>query len=62
VGGVGAFIHSPSLTTGATYFGVIESTKTWLENANPNLSGHWSHFIAGAIGKHFHFHLYVFTF
>jgi len=51
-----------SLTTGATYFGVIESTKTWLENANPNLSGHWSHFIAGAIGKHFHFHLYVFTF
>ena len=51
-----------SLTTGATYFGVIESTKTWLENDNPNLSGHWSHFIAGAIGKHFHFHLYVFTF
>jgi len=39
-----------SLATGATYFGVIESTKTWLENANPNLSGHWSHFIAGAIG------------
>ena len=28
-------------------FGVIESTKTWLEIANPNLSGHWSHFIAG---------------
>lgn len=44
-----------SLATGATYFGVIESTKTWLENANPNLSGHWSHFIAGAIGKHFCF-------
>jgi len=41
-----------SLATGATYFGVIESTKTWLEIANPNLSGHWSHFIAGAIGKH----------
>lgn len=39
-----------SLATGATYFGVIESTKTWLEIANPNLSGHWSHFIAGAIG------------
>ena len=51
-----------SLTTGATYFGVIESTKTWLENANPNLSGHWSHFIAGAIGNHFRFHLSVFTF
>ena len=40
-----------SLATGATYFGVIESTKTWLENANPNLSGHWSHFIAGGIGE-----------
>ncbi|GJN30701.1 hypothetical protein PR202_gb19031 [Eleusine coracana subsp. coracana] len=39
-----------SLATGATYFGVIESTKTWLEKANPNLSRHWSHFIAGAIG------------
>ncbi|CAN6164408.1 unnamed protein product [Urochloa humidicola] len=39
-----------SLVTGATYFGVIESTKAWLENANPILSGHWSHFIAGAIG------------
>jgi len=51
-----------SLATGATYFGVIESTKTWLENANPNLSGHWSHFIAGAIGNHFRFHLSVFTF
>ncbi|XP_044972280.1 mitochondrial substrate carrier family protein E-like isoform X1 [Hordeum vulgare subsp. vulgare] len=38
-----------SLATGATYFGVIESTKTWLENNNPNLSGHWSHFIAGGI-------------
>ncbi|CAD5172919.1 unnamed protein product [Musa acuminata subsp. malaccensis] len=39
-----------SLATGATYFGVIESTKKWLEEANPRLSGHWSHFIAGAIG------------
>ncbi|KAL5679611.1 hypothetical protein ACJX0J_005996, partial [Zea mays] len=39
-----------SLATGATYFGIIESTKAWLEIANPNLSGHWSHFIAGAIG------------
>ncbi|WOL16977.1 mitochondrial substrate carrier family protein E [Canna indica] len=39
-----------SLATGATYFGVIESTKTWLEKVNPGLSGHWSHFIAGAIG------------
>ncbi len=39
-----------SLATGATYFGVIESTKTWLEHSNPNLSGHWSHFIAGGIG------------
>lgn len=39
-----------SLATGATYFGVIESTKQWIEEVNPNLSGHWSHFIAGAIG------------
>ncbi|XP_065013071.1 uncharacterized protein LOC135641558 [Musa acuminata AAA Group] len=39
-----------SLATGATYFGVIESTKKWLEEVNPSLSGHWSHFIAGAIG------------
>ncbi|KAF3326280.1 mitochondrial substrate carrier family protein E isoform X1 [Carex littledalei] len=39
-----------SLATGATYFGVIESTKKWLEEVNPNLSSHWSHFIAGAIG------------
>lgn len=40
-----------SLATGATYFGVIESTKKWLEEVNPRLSGHWSHFIAGAIGE-----------
>ncbi|CAL9151608.1 unnamed protein product [Musa hybrid cultivar] len=39
-----------SLATGATYFGVIESSKKWLEEVNPSLSGHWSHFIAGAIG------------
>ncbi|KAJ6839754.1 S-adenosylmethionine mitochondrial carrier protein [Iris pallida] len=42
-----------SLATAATYFGVIESTKKWIEEVNPNLSGHWSHFIAGAIGKEF---------
>lgn len=42
---------SGSLATGATYFGVIESTKNWLEEVNPRLSTHWSHFIAGAIGK-----------
>lgn len=41
-----------SLATGTTYISVIESTKTWLEIVNPKLSGHWSHFIAGAIGKH----------
>ena len=40
-----------SHATGATYFGVIESTELLLEEVNPNLSGHWSHFIAGAIGK-----------
>ncbi|XP_078437219.1 mitochondrial substrate carrier family protein [Wolffia australiana] len=39
-----------SLATGATYFGVIESTKKWLDEAHPNLGGYWSHFIAGAIG------------
>ncbi|XP_059641880.1 uncharacterized protein LOC132283863 isoform X2 [Cornus florida] len=39
-----------SLATGATYFGVIESTKKWIEESHPNLNGHWAHFIAGAIG------------
>ncbi|XP_013649745.2 LOW QUALITY PROTEIN: mitochondrial substrate carrier family protein E [Brassica napus] len=39
-----------SLATGATYFGVIESTKKWIEESHPNLGGHWVHFIAGAIG------------
>lgn len=39
-----------SLATGATYFGVIESTKKWIETSHPNLGGHWAHFIAGAIG------------
>ncbi|KAG6533748.1 hypothetical protein ZIOFF_007623 [Zingiber officinale] len=41
---------SGSLATGATYFGVIESTKNWLEEVSPRLSTHWSHFISGAIG------------
>ncbi|CAI9266839.1 unnamed protein product [Lactuca saligna] len=39
-----------SLATGATYFGVIESTKKWIEETHPNLGGHWAHFIAGALG------------
>ncbi|KAF8407867.1 hypothetical protein HHK36_007005 [Tetracentron sinense] len=39
-----------SLATGATYFGVIESTKKWVEELHPNLGGHWSHFIAGGVG------------
>ncbi|PRQ16330.1 putative mitochondrial carrier protein [Rosa chinensis] len=39
-----------SLATGATYFGVIESTKNWIEESHPNLGGHWAHFIAGAVG------------
>lgn len=30
-----------------------ESTKTWLDHANPNLRGHWSHFIARGIGENF---------
>ncbi|KAL4583357.1 hypothetical protein LXL04_007927 [Taraxacum kok-saghyz] len=28
-----------SLVTGATYFGVIESTKKWMEETHPNLGG-----------------------
>ena len=40
-----------SLATGATYFGVIESTKKWLDETHPGLGGHWSHFIAGAVGR-----------
>ncbi|PON32642.1 Mitochondrial substrate/solute carrier [Parasponia andersonii] len=39
-----------SLATGATYFGVIESTKKWIEESHPGLGGHWAHFIAGAVG------------
>ncbi|CAK8565202.1 unnamed protein product [Lathyrus sativus] len=39
-----------SLATGATYFGVIESTKKWIEDSHPSLEGHWAHFIAGAVG------------
>lgn len=39
-----------SLATGATYFGVIESTKKWIDDTHPNLGGHWAHFIAGAVG------------
>ncbi|GAA0158423.1 mitochondrial carrier protein [Lithospermum erythrorhizon] len=39
-----------SLATGATYFGVIESTKKWIDESHPSLGGHWAHFIAGAIG------------
>lgn len=39
-----------SLATGATYFGFIESTKKWIEESNPELGGHWSHFLAGALG------------
>ncbi|KAG9448903.1 hypothetical protein H6P81_008868 [Aristolochia fimbriata] len=39
-----------SLATGATYFGVIESTKKWIQEVHPNLGGHWTHFIAGAVG------------
>ncbi|KAH7528863.1 hypothetical protein FEM48_Zijuj05G0123000 [Ziziphus jujuba var. spinosa] len=40
-----------SLATGATYFGVIESTRKWIEESHPNLGGLLSHFIAGAVGK-----------
>ncbi|CAA0840653.1 Mitochondrial substrate carrier family protein [Striga hermonthica] len=39
-----------SLATGATYFGVIESTKKWMDESYPNIGGHWAHFISGALG------------
>ncbi|XP_010259899.1 PREDICTED: uncharacterized mitochondrial carrier YMR166C isoform X2 [Nelumbo nucifera] len=48
-----------SLATGATYFGVIESTKKWVEELHPNLGGHWSHFIAGAVGDTLGSFIYV---
>ncbi|CAM8989131.1 unnamed protein product [Rhodiola kirilowii] len=48
-----------SLATGATYFGVIESTKSWIEESHPNLAGHWSHFIAGAVGDTLGSFIYV---
>ncbi|KAL3640488.1 hypothetical protein CASFOL_015456 [Castilleja foliolosa] len=43
-------ISNGSLATGATYFGVIESTKKWMDKSYPNASGHWAHFISGALG------------
>ncbi|CAK9147971.1 unnamed protein product [Ilex paraguariensis] len=48
-----------SLATGATYFGVIESTKKWIEESHPSLGGHWAHFIAGAIGDTLGSFIYV---
>ncbi|KAF8399593.1 hypothetical protein HHK36_015461 [Tetracentron sinense] len=48
-----------SLATGATYFGVIESTKKWVEELHPNLGGHWSHFIAGGVGDTLGSFIYV---
>lgn len=39
-----------SLASGATYFGVIESTKKWIEESHPKLGGHWALFISGALG------------
>ncbi|KAI3733204.1 hypothetical protein L1987_64424 [Smallanthus sonchifolius] len=48
-----------SLATGATYFGVIESTKKWIEETHPNLGGHWAHFIAGALGDTLGSFIYV---
>ncbi|KAL2479166.1 Mitochondrial substrate carrier family protein [Forsythia ovata] len=48
-----------SLATGATYFGVIESTKKWIDESHPSLGGHWAHFIAGAIGDTLGSFIYV---
>ncbi|KAI3454824.1 hypothetical protein Pfo_011487 [Paulownia fortunei] len=48
-----------SLATGATYFGVIESTKKWMEESYPSLGGHWAHFISGALGDTLGSFIYV---
>ncbi|KAK9116467.1 hypothetical protein Sjap_015414 [Stephania japonica] len=48
-----------SFATGATYFGIIESTKRWIEESHPELGGHWAHFIAGGIGDTLGSFLYV---
>ncbi|KAL0342428.1 UNVERIFIED_CONTAM: Mitochondrial magnesium exporter 1 [Sesamum calycinum] len=48
-----------SLATGATYFGVIESTKKWMEESHPTLGGHWAHFISGALGDTLGSFIYV---
>ncbi|KAK4395789.1 Mitochondrial magnesium exporter 1 [Sesamum angolense] len=48
-----------SLATGATYFGVIESTKKWMEESHPSLGGHWAHFISGALGDTLGSFIYV---
>uniref|UniRef100_A0A7N0VDP2 Mitochondrial carrier protein n=1 Tax=Kalanchoe fedtschenkoi TaxID=63787 RepID=A0A7N0VDP2_KALFE len=48
-----------SLATGATYFGVIESTKGWIEESHPDLAGHWAHFITGSVGDTLGSFIYV---
>ncbi|KAF9624204.1 hypothetical protein IFM89_008142 [Coptis chinensis] len=48
-----------SLATGAIYFGVIKSTKKWIEESHPDRSGHWAHFIAGGVGDTLGSFIYV---
>uniref|UniRef100_A0A251VKT8 Putative aldehyde/histidinol dehydrogenase n=1 Tax=Helianthus annuus TaxID=4232 RepID=A0A251VKT8_HELAN len=40
-----------SSATGATYFGVIETTKKWIRETHLNLGGHSAPLIAGALGR-----------
>lgn len=39
-----------SFATGATYFGLIELTRAWINERHPALAGPVSHFCAGAVG------------
>ncbi|MCO5571792.1 hypothetical protein L7F22_025540 [Adiantum nelumboides] len=39
-----------SFATGATYFGLIEMARAWINERHPGLSGPLSHFCAGAVG------------
>ncbi|GAB2270100.1 hypothetical protein Dimus_005013 [Dionaea muscipula] len=48
-----------SLATGATYFGIIESTKKWIEDSHPSFAGHGAHFLAGGIGDALGSFIYV---
>jgi hypothetical protein len=43
-----------SFASGATYFGLIELSRSWINQRHPELASPISHFCAGALGIHAH--------